>query len=50
MDQQQLLNQLKQFFPDDGYSSTNIDQYLESGEIETDKDFVANTLKVTHPG
>jgi hypothetical protein len=46
MDNKQLLNQLKQFFPDDEYSSVNIDQYLKSGEIETDEETLANTLKV----
>lgn len=45
MDQQQLLTQLIQFFPDDDYSLNNLDQYIEAGELEIDEDTLAGTLK-----
>lgn len=45
MDQNILLTQLKQFFPHNDYSTENLEQLIESDELNIEKESISNTLK-----
>lgn len=45
MDQNKIFTHLKVFFPESDYSYKNFEQYVESGELNSNKDSFVNTLK-----
>jgi c-di-GMP-binding flagellar brake protein YcgR len=45
MDQNIILNQLKLFFPHSNYTTDNLEQFIETDELNIQKDSIANTLK-----
>jgi hypothetical protein len=45
MDQNIILNQLKLFFPHSNYTIDNLEQFIETDELNIQKDSIANTLK-----
>ena len=45
MDQEEILSHLQFFFPESGYSSANIEEYIQEKQLDVSPESLINTIK-----